>query len=384
MSRREGAVLVGARYWKLFAAPAQARVGRAAGIYLCASAALISCAVSWWPQPVAAAAGQRSAARLVIGPVVQRHLLRMYAAYRHIPASSVAPAASGQVLGARLRGSGRDWVMVHWQPSARAGQGAVVGFQDGAGIGIFTRPPGGAWTVAGLGGLPAGCAVSLPGAVRRLWHLPSCPGRGSQHAPRVRGLVAAGTAGALVKVALAQVGVADNPPVKNFHGVDCNPYTTLVGNPLGASSRHCKTSSNRPYFHNVQDVSELWCADFTKWVWEKGGVTSGLGTLTPAAASFYTWGADHGEHISFGGTPKTGDAVILYPPRTKTPNGHYADHVGIVTAVHSNGTVNLVNGDFLGASNISVQYNTHVHLPRWASKVEGHKGEKWAFVSPLL
>ncbi len=159
---------------------------------------------------------------------------------------------------------------------------------------------------------------------------------------------------------------------------------TLAGNPLGASSRHCKTSSNHPYFHNVQDASEFWYADFTKWVWKKGGVTSKLRILTPAAASFYAWGADHGEHISFGGTPETGDAVILYPPGTKAPNGSYADHVGIVTAVHPDGTVNLVNGDFLGASNISVQYNTHVRLSTWASRVEGNKGEKWAFVSPLL
>ena len=76
--------------------------------------------------------------------------------------------------------------------------------------------------------------------------------------------------------------------------------------------------------------------------------------------------------------------MILYPPSTKAPNGNYADHVGIVTAVHSNGTVNLVNGDFLGATNISVQYNTNVNLATWASRVEGNKGEKWAFVSPLL
>jgi len=40
-------------------------------------------------------------------------------------------------------------------------------------------------------------------------------------------------------------------------------------------------------------VSEFWCADFTKWAWKKAGVTGGLGTLTPAAASFYTWGTEH-------------------------------------------------------------------------------------------
>jgi hypothetical protein len=220
--------------------------------------------------------------------------------------------------------------------------------------------------------------------VRQLWHLPGCPTLAGQPGPRVRGPAADGTTGGLVTIALAQVGVADNPPVTNFNGLDCDPYTTLVGNPLGASSKGCKTSSNPPYFRNVQDVSEFWCADFTKWVWREAGVTSGLATLTPSAASFYTWGVDHGEHIPFGGTPKTGDAVLLYPPDTKAPNGTYADHVGIVTAVHSNGTVNLVNGDFLGSVNISVQYNTNVRLSTWASIVEGNKGEKWAFVSPRL
>jgi hypothetical protein len=34
---------------------------------------------------------------------------------------------------------------------------------------------------------------------------------------------------------------------------------------------------------------------------EEGRVTGGLGTLTPAAASFYTGGTGHGQHISFGG-----------------------------------------------------------------------------------
>jgi hypothetical protein len=50
-----------------------------------------------------------------------------------------------------------------------------------------------------------------------------------------------------------------------------------------------------------------------------------------------------------------------------------------VTAVNSNGTVNLVDGDFLGPSNISVQYNTDVPGPSWYSS-----GEEWAFVSPQL
>jgi CHAP domain len=108
-----------------------------------------------------------------------------------------------------------------------------------------------------------------------------------------------------------------------------------------------------------------------------------MATLTPAAASFHTWGTEHGEHISFGGTPKAGDAVILYPPGTTAANGSYADHVGIVTAVHSDGTVNLVNGDFLGRTNIAVRYIADAHLTAWASRVEGSQGEDWALVSPV-
>jgi CHAP domain len=371
------------KYRKHPAMRAGPRARHAAGAWLLTGTALLTFAVSWWPQPGAAATRPAPAGGLAIGPAVQRQLLGLYAAYRHLPVADIAPPASGTVLGARLQRSGREWAMIHWRPSSGALR-AVAEFEDGAGTAIFTRAPGGAWTVAGLGGEPSGCAVRIPSAVRRAWHLPGCPAPVGRPVPRARGVVAAGTIAGLVTVALAQVGVADNPPVTSFSKPDCNPYTTLTGNPLGAPRSNCRTSSNGTYFHNVQDVSEFWCADFTKWVWERGGVTSHLGTLTPSAASFYTWGTDHGEHISFGGTPKPGDAVILYPPGTKAPNGSYADHVGIVTAVHSDGTVNLVNGDFLGPTNISVQYNTNVHLSTWASQVEGNKGEEWAFVSPLL
>jgi len=378
----KGRPVVRGQWRKHVAAQRGMRAAPAVGAWVLASLAMIACTLSWGPQPVAAAGGQNAAVRLVIGPAGQHHLLRLYAAYRKVPVASIAPAGPGQVLGARQRG-GTDWAMIHWQPSARAGQATAVGFQDGAGTGVFTRPPGGAWTLAGLGGLPSGCAVRIPQAVRLLWHLPGCRAAEGQALPRVHGPAAAGTRARLVKIALAQVGVADNPPVTSFSRPDCNPYTTLVGNPLGAPSSHCKTSSNGFYFHNVQDVSEFWCADFTKWVWKRAGITGGLRKLTPAAASFYTWGTGHGEHISFGGTPKAGDAVILYPPDTKAPNGSYADHVGIVTAVHANGTVNLVNGDFLGTSNIAVRYIANAHLAAWASRVEGSKGEKWAIVSPL-
>ena len=347
----------------------------------CASALFLGIAVFAAAQP--AAAGTHSpapAARLVIGAALQRQLISLYAGYRHIPVTDIAGIAPGSIRSRRMPGSGADWASIGVLPSSRAPRSAMTGFQDGARYGIFNRPPGGAWRIAGLGGEPFGCNTGLPAAVRRGWHLAPCPSAGKMVAPKFSGLLMSGTTAGLAKIAMAQVGVSDNPPVTNFNGLDCNPYTALVG--VGAPAGGCGRTSHSPWFSNVQDESEFWCADFTKWVWEKAGV-SGTGTLTPAAASFYTWGVQHGEHISFGGTPQVGDAIILYPNGTSAPNGSYADHVGIVTAVNSNGTVDLVNGDFLGASNISVQYAADAKLSSWASQVES-PGEKWAFVSPRL
>jgi hypothetical protein len=106
-------------------------------------------------------------------------------------------------------------------------------------------------------------------------------------------------------------------------------------------------------------------------VGQQAGVTTGLSTLTAASGSFYDWGLAQGESMPADkGTPETGDAVVFFPP------GHighpaYADHVGIVTAVNPGGTVNLVDGDFLGTSDISVQYDTKVSLTSWAAQIWG-------------
>jgi hypothetical protein len=119
-------------------------------------------------------------------------------------------------------------------------------------------------------------------------------------------------------------------------------------------------------------------------VWAQAGVTSDLVLLTPAAASFYTWGRAHGEHMQADAvTPQVGDAVVFYP-RGHRPNGRYADHVGLVTAVNPDGSVNLVNGDFLGPQNISVEADSGIsNLATWAAGIWG-PGEQWVFVSPQL
>jgi hypothetical protein len=206
----------------------------------------------------------------------------------------------------------------------------------------------------GLGGVPAGCGVRIPLPVRRAWHVPNCATAASPRPPISHQRAAAGTVGDLVDIALAQVGVLDNPPETALPpqaSEDCSPYATLVG----YSTPTCgTTTSNGSWFSDVENVNQLWCSNFAKWVWEQAGVTSDLGTLTANSANFYTWGEENGENITFNNTPQVGDAVLFYPAGTQEPTGAplAADHVGIVTAVNSDGSLNLVNGDFLESNGV--------------------------------
>ena len=94
-------------------------------------------------------------------------------------------------------------------------------------------------------------------------------------------------------------------------------------------------------------AGEYWCADFALWVWQHaggGGIT--VTGLTAAAGSFYVYGENHGTlHTSSTYTPHVGDAIVF-----NYAGGGYADHVGLVGAVHSDGSVETVNGDFGGRS----------------------------------
>jgi hypothetical protein len=316
-----------------------------------------------------------SGAGFTLSPATQRHLLRLFARDRGVPVADIGSIAQGAVLGPRAS-NGRDWAMISFRPVSRTPVAEALKFQDGGGTGVFARAAGHAWILAGLGGVPAGCGVRIPLTVRRAWHVPNCATTASPRPPISHQRLTAGTVGNLVTAALDQVGVSDNPASTNF-GYDCNPYTTLVGNPNGVAA--CgTTTSNGSWFSNVENDNEEWCADFTKWVWKQAGVSSDLGTLNPLSGSFYTWGEEQGENLNFNNTPQVGDAAVFYPPGVNITDTSAANHVGIVTAVNSNGTVNLVDGDFAGSSNISVQYNTNWTASSYAS------GEQWTFVSPQL
>jgi hypothetical protein len=338
------------------------------------------------PQLAAASTGRPggtsrpgAAARAPLGTAQQRELLRLYAAYRHIPVRDIAGVIPGSVRLVHLSGTGAQWASAAFLPSRRAPLAVRVGFQDGAGSGIFTRAHGGGWKVAGLAGEPFGCGVALPASVRRTWHLARCQG-GAAPPRAVSPSFATGTTGDLAAIALAQVGVSDNPSESGFGGLDCDPYTTLVD--VGASSTGCGETSNEPYFGLTQDESEEWCADLAKWVWKTAGVTSDLSTLTPAASSFYLWGQEHGESMPKDpADPQVGDAVEFYSDSVGPASD--ADHVGIITGVDQDGNVNMVNGDFAGGPDISVQYNPDEDLTTFATDIWG-SGTDWTFISPQL
>jgi hypothetical protein len=364
------------------------RVPRRLAVSLFVTAALVAASLGTF-MPAGSASTKPPAAKLLNIDAAQRqHLLKLYASYRHLPVSDVARVVPGSAHGAVLTANGQDWAEIMFAPSARAPLSLAVRFQDGADTAIFARARGGAWRAMGLGGEPLGCSASarLPSAVRPLWHLTSCPSapaasaskktNAAKSASKPAAAAAATATNLAAAMALGESGVSDNPAETNFNGLDCNPFTAFEF--TSATSSGCGTNGR----FAVKNRSEFWCADFAKWAWAQAGVTSDLSVLTPGAASFYTWGKDHGETMSEDATnPKPGDAVVFYPGTT--PNGTSANHVGIVTAVNANGTVNLANGDFLGSSNISVQENDNVSLKSWSAGIFG-AGEDWIFVSPQL
>jgi PKD repeat protein len=382
--RRRRAHVVGRGLWML-------------AVTLCAVVALVVDAAVGATAAAAAGAGTAGSAgtppantakaeELPASSADQATLLHAYLKARGLPAGAATSVRAGSLHVAMLK-DGVEWALASFAPARRLEQPLLVRFQDGAATGIFRRAPGQPWQFVQAGVEPVGCDPAVPSPVRAAWNLAaklSCgagPSSSPRAASRARARLAAthSLAAKIASIALGQVGVSDIPTVTNFNTVDCDPYTPMVG-PLypNPDSRGCGYNAK----FGVEDENEEWCSDFAEWVWLQAGVTQEMDLINPGANSFYAWGLAQGESLPVDGTdPKVGDAVVLYPPGQITASTG-ASHVGIVTAVHANGTLNIVNGDFLGATNISVQYNTDVTIGPWAAQVEGQPGEQWVFVSP--
>jgi PKD domain/CHAP domain len=381
---------------------------RALGLALRAVASLaIVSAFTAVPAAEAAPAPGTSAAAALTGA---------FEAARHVPAADVAGIRAGTLhVGSAV---GREWAIASFAPTRSAAQKVGVDFQDGAATGVFARSRG-TWRLVQSG--LYGCGDGLPAALKKAWHLgeaaactesaaaqrsaaeralaalPASARNAATTAETARTAGTAKSAGAvrtaaaraasatagvpdfgqtIAAIALSQVGVDDNPVVPNFNTVDCDPYTTMVAG-FSADSDGCGYNSQ----FGVENENETWCSDFNKWVWEQAGITADMNTINAGAVSYYDWAVAEGQNPQLEtGTPQVGDSILFFSPGNFP---YFADHVGIVTSVSSNGTIDMVNGDFAANPDVHVEYDTGItNLANFAATVEGTPGEEWAIVAP--
>jgi hypothetical protein len=330
-----------------------------------------------------------------------------FEAARHIPAVDVGGIRAGTLhVGSA---GGRQWAIASFMPTRSAAQKVAPEFQDGAATGVFTQAHG-TWRLVQSG--LYSCGDDLPAALKKAWHLgetAACtesaaaqrsaaeralaampaPARAAAKAAATartaatagRSAAPAGTSAAsfgqtIAAIALSQVGVDDNPVVPNFNTVDCDPYTTMVAG-FSADSDGCGYNSQ----FRVENENETWCSDFNKWVWEQAGITADMNTINAGAVSFYDWATSQGQNPQPDtGTPQVGDSIVFFNPSFYP---YFADHVGIVTSVSANGTIDMVNGDFAATPDVHVEYDTDItNLSAFAASVEGTPGEEWVIVTP--
>ncbi len=327
-------------------------------------------------------------------------LTRAFEAARNLPSSAIGGIRAGTLHTGSAGGT--EWAIASFSPSASASKQVTAGFQDGGGTGVF-RIQNGGWRLSGT--TLYGCGEGLPATLKQAWGLADPAGctatittqraaaeqalsvlpasaQASARAAATTQATPENTAQhptpaeldqAIAGIALSQVGTGDTPASASF-AADCDPYSTLAAG-FSANADGCGYDTAL----GVEDENETWCADFNKWVWEQAGLTADMNTLNAGSVSFYDWAGQQGETLTADtGTPAVGDSIVFSEPGLV---GVYADHVGIVTSVNPDGTINMVNGDFLGSSAIHVEYDTNISLTSWAAATWG-AGEEWFLVTP--
>src|SRR5215469_8843304 len=334
------------------------------------------------------------------GSATATALTQAFQSSRHIPGSDIGGIRPGSLHTGTADGT--EWAIATFTPSASAGKQVAAGFQDGAATGVFVNRSG-RWRLVKTG--PYGCGAGLPAALQEAWGLANPPGctasvasqrAAAQHAlsafPARAQAAARAAASAkatpqtpaadsapadlgqkIASIALSQVGLTVTPPSTSF-ARDCDPFSSLTAG-FSANSNGCGYDTT----FGVRTENETWCSDFNKWVWEQAGVTADMNTLNAGSVSFYDWAQQQGETLAADtGTPAVGDSIVFFEPSLV---GVYADHVGVVTAVHPDGTIDMANGDFGGSPSIHVEYDTNISLTSFAAATWG-AGEEWFIVTP--
>lgn len=111
---------------------------------------------------------------LAVSQDVRNELTTAYAKYRGISAADIVGIRAGSLHYAYEPATHTYWAEANFSPSPTAPAKVLVGFQDGASIGLFTRQGTGSWRVRLVGEPPVCNEVRfLPHAVMLAWSLPT-------------------------------------------------------------------------------------------------------------------------------------------------------------------------------------------------------------------
>jgi uncharacterized protein (TIGR02594 family) len=130
--------------------------------------------------------------------------------------------------------------------------------------------------------------------------------------------------------------VTEAPPASN----DEPPWLTIARGELGTNEiRGGQHSARVLDYHattslRARDDETAWCSSFVNWTMEQAGYR---GTDSAAARSWSTWGQAVERDT---GSVRPGDVIVF--PRGSNPA---FGHVGIVSAVHADGTVTVLGGN---------------------------------------
>lgn len=113
-----------------------------------------------------------------------------------------------------------------------------------------------------------------------------------------------------------------------------------------------------------------WCAAFVSWTWRKAGVPSAAVPKTLVARGVGLWGQRNG--LFHRTHPKPGDIVVWGEPAAKT-----GGHVGIVVAVHADGRIDTVDGNY--RNKVTFRKNIDPHTAKTRShRISGYVSPRGA------
>ncbi|RJQ77417.1 CHAP domain-containing protein [Pseudonocardiaceae bacterium YIM PH 21723] len=161
------------------------------------------------------------------------------------------------------------------------------------------------------------------------------------------------------------------------HAATGQDIANLANANLGKTACGTNSKGGQGFYTSCSGGPEAWCADFAKWVWAQNGIP--VNGLTPAASSFYQYGRNNGTlHTSASYTANVGDAVVYQIDS----NGSWAQHVGLVTKVNGNGSIEVTNGNYGNSpASSSVQISRSAGRASVGSYIAGQQIS--AFVNPV-